>query len=102
MSQEKVFANGFSFKRSENAPDFVVGRMSVKVEDAIAFLKENDKNGWVNISIKYARSGNAYCELNNFEPTKMSKNEGNMSKNVEPMSKNKAKIEEDFEDELPF
>jgi len=109
MSQEKVFADGFSFKRNENAPDFVVGRMSVKVEDAIAFLKQNEKNGWVNISIKYARSGNAYCELDNFDPSAMSKkggnmseNGGNMSKNVEPMSKNTPKKEEEFEDELPF
>lgn len=33
--KEKIFADGFSFKRNENAPDFVVGRMSVKVEDAV-------------------------------------------------------------------
>jgi hypothetical protein len=69
MTQEKVFADGFSFKRNENAPDFVVGRLSIKVEDAVAFMKENQKNGWVNISIKYGRSGNPYCELDNFDPT---------------------------------
>ena len=39
MSQEKVFADGFSFKRNENAPEFVVGRLSIKVEDAVAFMK---------------------------------------------------------------
>ena len=38
--QEKVFADGFLFKRNEKAPDFVVGRLSVKVDDAIAFMKE--------------------------------------------------------------
>ena len=66
--EEKIFADGFSFKRNENAPDFVVGRLSIKVDDAIGFLKENEKRGWVNLSIKTARSGNHYLELDTFEP----------------------------------
>lgn len=46
MSQkEKVFADGFSFKRKENAPEFVVGRQSIKVDAAIAFLQTHQKNG---------------------------------------------------------
>ena len=53
MSEEKIFANGFSFKRHEKAPDFVVGNMSIKVDDAIAFLKEQkNEKGWVNLSVK--------------------------------------------------
>ena len=43
--QEKIFADGFSFKRRENAQDFHVGRVSVKVDEAIAFLKQHAKNG---------------------------------------------------------
>jgi hypothetical protein len=66
--KEKVFAEGFSFKRNEKAPDFVVGRLNVKVEDAVAFLKASEKNGWVSIDIKQARSGNYYCELDTYEP----------------------------------
>ena len=38
MTDEKIFADGFSFKRNENAPDFVVGRLSIKVDEAIAFV----------------------------------------------------------------
>jgi len=101
MTQEKVFADGFSFKRNENAPDFVVGRLSIKIDDAVAFMKENQKNGWVNISIKYGRSGNPYCELDNFDPTTI--------KNVEIKAnyvENKAKhVENDdafLDGELPF
>jgi hypothetical protein len=56
MSQkEKVFADGFSFKRKENAPEFVVGRQSIKVDAAIAFLQTHQKNGWVNLDIKIAK-----------------------------------------------
>ena len=70
MTNEKIFADGFSFKRNENAPEFVVGRLSMKLDDAIAFMREHEKNGWVNISIKYGRSGNPYCELDTYEPKK--------------------------------
>jgi hypothetical protein len=68
MSEEKIFADGFSFKRQENAPDFVIGRISVKVDEAIAFLRKHEKNGWVNLNAKYGRSGNPYMELDTYEP----------------------------------
>lgn len=74
MEQEKIFADGFIFKRRETAPEFVIGNLSVKVDEAIAFLKNNEKSGWVNLSIKKARSGNNYIELDTFEPTKKSNN----------------------------
>lgn len=66
--KEKVFADGFSFKRREEAPDFVVGRISVKVTDAVDFLKRNEKKGWVNLNINQAKSGSYYMELDTFEP----------------------------------
>lgn len=68
MAEDKVFADGFSFKRRDNAPDFVVGQMNVKVDDAIAFLKNNNKKGWCNMNINKARSGNYYVELDTWEP----------------------------------
>jgi hypothetical protein len=68
MEKEKIFADGFSFKKRENAPDFVVGRLSIKVEDALSFLKDKSSNGWVNININQARSGNYYCELDTWKP----------------------------------
>lgn len=65
---EKVFADGFIFKRNEKAPDFVVGGISIKVEDAVAFLKKHDKNGWVNLQVKNSQGGKYYMELDTFEP----------------------------------
>lgn len=70
QEQEKIFADGFIFKKNPKAPDFVIGRVSVKVEEAIAFLKSNEKNGWVNLDIKEARSGNHYIELDTFVSNK--------------------------------
>jgi len=88
MEKEKVFADGFSFKRRENSPEFVVGRLSIKVEDALAFLKDKASNGWVNININQARSGNHYCELDTWKP------------NTDAQSKTESVKEE--KEELPF
>jgi hypothetical protein len=94
---EKVFADGFSFKRKENAPEFVVGRLSMKVDEAIGFMKANEKNGWVSIDVKQGRSGNYYCELDQYEPKKQ-------DEAAKPVSKPQAKqIDEEEDDEdLPF
>jgi thiol:disulfide interchange protein len=67
MQEQKVFASGFSFKRNDKAPEFVIGRQSIKVDEAIAFLQQRQKNGWVNIDIKQAKGGNYYCELDTWE-----------------------------------
>jgi hypothetical protein len=100
--QEKIFADGFIFKRNPKAPQFVVGRVSMKVEEAIAFLKTHEKNGWVNVDIKEARSGNHYIELDTFQP--------NSGSDVDKYDASKKKItpeeafgeEEEEKDDLPF
>ena len=79
MAEEKIFADGFSFKRNDNAPEFVVGKQSIKVDEAIAFLKTNAKNGWVNLDIKRAKGGNFYGELD----TWVAKPQGDAPKKVE-------------------
>tara|TARA_Y100001938_G_C8066708_1_gene420630 strand:- start:1464 stop:1733 length:270 start_codon:yes stop_codon:yes gene_type:complete len=65
---DKVFADGFSFKRRDNAPDFVIGKLSIKVEDAIPFIKGHARNGWVNLNVLTASSGKPYVELDTFVP----------------------------------
>jgi hypothetical protein len=81
--EEKIFADGFVFKRSENAPDFVVGRISIKVDDAVAFIQKHVKNGWVNLGVKQARSGNYYMELDTFEATSKATTTTKPTKKVE-------------------
>tara|TARA_R110002167_G_scaffold328485_1_gene534786 strand:- start:27 stop:392 length:366 start_codon:yes stop_codon:yes gene_type:complete len=70
MSKDKVFADGFLFKRRENAPDFVIGNISVKVEEAVLFLKTHQKNGWVNLNVLTSQAGKPYVELDTFVPKK--------------------------------
>jgi len=64
---DKIFADGFSWKRREDAPEFVIGNLSCKVEDAVKFLKDNEKNGWVNMNVLMSKNGKPYLELDTWE-----------------------------------
>lgn len=98
MSQEVIFAEGFSFKRNEKAPDFVVGKVSAKVDDAITFLKTRQKNGWVNMDIKLSKGGKYYMELDTWVSEN---NEAQASiKNIEV--KSPEVLQEEVVDDLPF
>jgi len=77
MKKDKIFADGFIFKRPDTAPDFVIGKMSVKVDEAIKFLKTHTKNGWVNIGINKSQTGKYYMELDTWEPKQQTVKEGN-------------------------
>ena len=101
--EEKIFADGFSFKRNEKAPDFVVGRLSMKVDEAVAFIRQHEKGGWVNLNIKTARSGNHYVELDTYEPTQSG---GANPQSEKPAAKKQKapepEVSEDEDGELPF
>jgi len=84
--QEKVFADGFVFKRRDNAPDFVIGNISVKVEEAVKFLNANAKNGWVNLNVNTAKSGKPYIELDTFEPKAKTATQNNQVEKDLPLS----------------
>tara|TARA_R110002094_G_scaffold123246_1_gene117986 strand:+ start:394 stop:687 length:294 start_codon:yes stop_codon:yes gene_type:complete len=76
MSKDKVFADGFIFKRRQDAPQFVIGNIAVKVEEAVAFLNANQKNGWVNLNVLNSQAGKPYIELDTFVPKKQESQEG--------------------------
>ena len=66
--QEKIFADGFIFKINPNSPDFVVGSLSLKAEEAIAFINSHADKGWINLKVNIGRSGKPYVELDTFKP----------------------------------
>jgi len=68
---EIIFCDGFNFDRRENAPDFVVGRLSAKVEKAKEFLDAHkNERGYVNMNIKRGKSGAYYLDLDTWVPKK--------------------------------
>ena len=66
MSEIK-FANGLIFKRSDNAPEFVIGGLSIKKSEFIPFLN-SEQGDWVNLSIKLSKAGKYYIELDTWKP----------------------------------
>lgn len=102
QQDEKIFADGFSFKRSEKAPDFVVGRLSMKADDAVAFIRQHEKGGWVNLNIKTARTGNHYVELDTYEPTQGGAAKPAAAAKPQAKAPAPAPVVEEDEDDLPF
>jgi hypothetical protein len=69
MAENSKLAKGIIFKAPhQNAPEFVVGKLSVKVEDFTNYLKANQDNGWVNFEVKLSRDGKPYVEIDTWKP----------------------------------
>jgi hypothetical protein len=66
MADEKLFADGCHFDLPpENAPEWVLGKISIKVADFIDFLKAHkSERGFVTLDVKKSQKGNVYVELN--------------------------------------
>jgi hypothetical protein len=70
--EEKKFVTGMWFNAPHaNAPDFVKGSISILPEKFIEWLKAQEKNerGYVKISLKVARSGKGYAEIDTWKPS---------------------------------
>ena len=106
---EQTFADGFNFEeRKDNQPEWILGKISMKVELAKGFLDtyKNEK-GYVNIDVKRGQKGNVYLALNTWKPNK--DENGNWTPKPQSQEqidemKNKAKVEYPTEElkELPF
>lgn len=72
MAEETIFLDGFMFKRPrEGAPSFVKGALSIKVDEAIAFLQKHNNNGWVNADLLTSKDNSKlYFKLNTWKPEK--------------------------------
>lgn len=64
---EKQFAKGFIFKRNDNAPEWAIGKLSIKAQEAIQFINEKNNGGWLNLEIKKSKEGKFYIELDTYE-----------------------------------
>lgn len=69
-NKESILAKGFFFERPrDGAPEFVKGRMSIKVEEAIPFLQTyKTVSGYVNLDLLKSQKGTLYLKLNEWKP----------------------------------
>ncbi len=73
----KVFVSGLISKDiPDTTPEWILGRLSVKMEDLYLWLRENkgmaDENGWINLTILRSKTtGKRYIEVDTWKPTKV-------------------------------
>ena len=68
MSDEIEFIDGLMFKeKHQNAPDFVICKLSIKREELIAWLQAKDGE-WINGDIKRSKQGKLYAAVDNWKP----------------------------------
>jgi hypothetical protein len=82
-TQETIFADGLIVKKNENAPDFVLCNLSVKVDEFEKFMKQHEKNGWVNLSCLMGKSGKPYAKLDTYEPKQEAQQTPPLSQEIE-------------------
>jgi hypothetical protein len=73
--KEVIFINGLISKEvPETAPDFILGNISIEVNNLINWLmeartKDYCKNGWINAQIKRGSSGKRYIAVDTWQPS---------------------------------
>ena len=67
---EEIFPKGIRFiTRTPNQPDFVRGKLSIKVDEFIDWLNnKQSESGWVNLDILLSKQGKIYLKHNDFQP----------------------------------
>ena len=77
---EKIFADGIYFDAPrEGAPEFVKGKVSIKVDKALLFLKQHEnEKGYVNLDLLKSKEGKLYFQLNTWVPRDMQGKEEHM------------------------
>ena len=72
MTESKL-VNGLIWKDPhQNAPEFIKGKISIKVNDFMEYISQHQSNGWLNIELKQSRQGKMYFELDEWKPTQNS------------------------------
>lgn len=96
MSDVK-FADGMIVKIPDNKPEYVVCKLSVKVDEFIQTLQDNAAEGWVNIEVLIAKSGKPYAKIDTWRPT-----QGQSAKAGMAQARKAAEPDDSFEDSIPF
>lgn len=87
---DKKFPDGIIFKLPrENAPDYVIGAISIKKKEALVWIKEQDGD-WINLDLLVSKEGKPYCAVNEYK------------KPSSPKPEETDPIEEKDDRDLPF
>lgn len=68
MSNDNKFINGLIVKApNDRAPEYVKARISIKREELIAWLQQQDGE-WINADIKVSQQGKWYAAVDDWKP----------------------------------
>lgn len=68
MTTETKFIDGLIVKAPhENAPDYVIAKLSIKREELIAWL-QGQQGDWINADIKESQGGKMYAAVDTWKP----------------------------------
>lgn len=98
------FPQGLYFKEAHpNSPDFVKGRVNIKVDEFIDYL-EGQEGKWLNLDLKISKKGKAYAQVSNFEPKKQDESNDRSQGSNDSLDSDVDLSEglDDVEDDLPF
>lgn len=97
---DKIYADGlYGKKPSEKAPDFVVGSLSVKLEQFILFLHAHvNPKGYVNLQILKGKEERLNIVLDTYQPKEKTEDVPVQS----PPVQTKPKEQMPSSDDLPF
>ena len=67
--EQPIFVSGLFFKSPHpSAPDFVKGKLSIKVSELIPFIQQYQNNDYVNIDLLLSKEGKFYMKLDTWQP----------------------------------
>jgi lipopolysaccharide export LptBFGC system permease protein LptF len=84
MSNDKKFIDGLIFKAPhENAPDYVIAKISIKRSELIAWLQSQDGD-WVNADLKKSQQGKFYAAVDDWKPGSAKRQESTTRRDATP------------------
>lgn len=96
MSQQNSkLTKGILFKEPhQNAPDFIIGKLSIKNDEFIQYLNSVRDGEWTNLEVKLSRDGKPYIELDDWKPSGGNQSQGGSRQNTSSSRQNN----DDFSD----
>lgn len=71
MAEDKIIADGMFFKeKHQNAPEFVIGGLSIKVDQFAKFVKDHKDGEYLNFQVLKSKQGKPYIVLDTWKPNR--------------------------------
>lgn len=71
MAEDKILAEGLFFKeKRQNAPEFVIGGFSIKIDQFSKFVKDHKDGEYLNFQVLKSKQGKPYIVLDTWKPNR--------------------------------